>query len=606
MAKIYGDIRFRKGLESDGIPIFPEGQPAITSDTKRVFVGTESGNIELAKKDLVDPLNTEINNARGGLPSLSERLDIVDSSLADIVTLNTNVVSEINSIIANAVANNLKVKFKKKVYDIDSPILLPDNVYVDFNRAVIRRKAGVRHFDLVKNADETNGNTGIVIKDLRLDGNKAADNLSAANDNDRFSGLKLTKVSNSKLYNVDVQNTINGEQFQTTPASGIFLVNCTDIDGYNLDGSYNDRTAIFLWNCTRVRIFGSDTHHNAGSGISSDLANECEYYGIKSHDNGYSNVSVNGLKSIVDGVRTYNSQYSGLNIGHNGFPSDETVISNVVSYSNTYDGVTFGGTTHAQLLNAVVYSNQRDNIRVFDNSSDITLANIKSRDSVGSGLRIYTGKNHLIDNAHFYRNNAHGIYIDSGVSGVKIGTNVKCYNNGQSTAGMAGILLSQATNCEVNRAECYDDQATKTQAYGLWISGGSGHTINLPDLHDNLTAPLTKTSSPTGLKESYRFPTATNYTTVTPGNGWTGTAVRYSVSADNTVQFEGVVDGASNTNPIFITMPTGLRPNATLKFPTTANGTFGEVVINSSGQITVSGGLTTAISLSTVRYKAVQ
>jgi hypothetical protein len=83
MARIFADVRFRKGLESDGIPVFPEGQPAITSDTKRVFVGSADGNVELAKKESVDPLNTEINNARGGLPALKDRLDGIDSSLAD-------------------------------------------------------------------------------------------------------------------------------------------------------------------------------------------------------------------------------------------------------------------------------------------------------------------------------------------------------------------------------------------------------------------------------------------------------------------------------------------------------------------------------------------
>jgi hypothetical protein len=70
MVRIFADVRFRKGLESDGIPVFPEGQPAITSDTKRVFVGSADGNVELAKKESIDLL--------GG------RLDGVDSSLADI------------------------------------------------------------------------------------------------------------------------------------------------------------------------------------------------------------------------------------------------------------------------------------------------------------------------------------------------------------------------------------------------------------------------------------------------------------------------------------------------------------------------------------------
>lgn len=68
MGTIYGDIRFRRGLE-ENLPSFPEGQPGFTTDSKRVFIGSADGNVELAKKDSVDLL--------GG------RLDEVDLSLAE-------------------------------------------------------------------------------------------------------------------------------------------------------------------------------------------------------------------------------------------------------------------------------------------------------------------------------------------------------------------------------------------------------------------------------------------------------------------------------------------------------------------------------------------
>jgi hypothetical protein len=80
MGVIYGDIRFRRGLE-ENLPSFPEGQPGFTTDTKRVFIGSDEGNVELSKKESVDALDTEINNARGGLPELGERLDGIELSL---------------------------------------------------------------------------------------------------------------------------------------------------------------------------------------------------------------------------------------------------------------------------------------------------------------------------------------------------------------------------------------------------------------------------------------------------------------------------------------------------------------------------------------------
>jgi hypothetical protein len=83
MGTIFGDIRFKRGPEVN-LPSLEEGQPAFTKDTKRVFIGTDSGNIELAKQEGVDSVNVELGNARGGLPSLAERLNAVDSTLADI------------------------------------------------------------------------------------------------------------------------------------------------------------------------------------------------------------------------------------------------------------------------------------------------------------------------------------------------------------------------------------------------------------------------------------------------------------------------------------------------------------------------------------------
>jgi hypothetical protein len=74
-------ILVRRGLDAN-IPVFDTGEPGFATDTKRVFIGTDSGNIELAKQEGVDSVNVELGNARGGLPSLDERLDALDQSLS--------------------------------------------------------------------------------------------------------------------------------------------------------------------------------------------------------------------------------------------------------------------------------------------------------------------------------------------------------------------------------------------------------------------------------------------------------------------------------------------------------------------------------------------
>ncbi|MCU5095060.1 right-handed parallel beta-helix repeat-containing protein [Bacillus wiedmannii] len=496
----------------------------------------------------------------------------------------------------------------KSEYILDKAIVVPPNIEIDFDGSKVIRKKGTTPFDMIINKDIYTGNDKIKIKNVVIDGNKDVDNLVPTTVSHRFSGLKFQNVKNSELHNITVIRTVNGEEQGNNeslrPAAGIYFYLCTDVTCTNLNGWNNDRTAIFV-NKSRVTIDSSLTFDNQGSGISSTECDESKYSKITSFNNGYTNVSVNGKKCFVDTVLSYGSKYSGVAVGHSTSTSDESVVSNIISYNNEYEGLTIGGSLKVQLNNVVVYGNKRDNIRVFDGASGCQFLNILSRDSVGNGMRIYSGVGHVIDNSDFYKNGIHGIYVDAGVS-VKIGDKVKVYNNGQFSPGSVGILLSQAINCEIGRVECYDDQSVKTQDAGLWISGGSGHTINLPDLHDNISAPVKKSSSPLNLKESYRFPTAIDYISITPINGWTGTATRYTKSADNIVRLEGEVNGSSSTSQVAINMPVGLRPNSTLKFPVVANGSFAEVQISSNGNITIMGGIKTTVSLCNIIYKAVQ
>jgi hypothetical protein len=81
MSTIFGDIRFARGLEKN-LPSLEEGKPALTTDTKRVFVGSDEGNLEIARIIDVNLVGNEVSDARGGLPSLDERLDALDQSLS--------------------------------------------------------------------------------------------------------------------------------------------------------------------------------------------------------------------------------------------------------------------------------------------------------------------------------------------------------------------------------------------------------------------------------------------------------------------------------------------------------------------------------------------
>jgi hypothetical protein len=87
MSTIFGDIRFARGLE-ENLPSLEEGKPALTTDTKRVFVGSDEGNLEIARIIDVNLVGNEVSDARGGLPTLVERLNGVDTGKASVKKVN--------------------------------------------------------------------------------------------------------------------------------------------------------------------------------------------------------------------------------------------------------------------------------------------------------------------------------------------------------------------------------------------------------------------------------------------------------------------------------------------------------------------------------------
>ena len=377
-------------------------------------------------------------------------------------------------------------RLPRGTYVINATLAIPSGADVDFGGATIQRASG-SVFDMLSNA----GGTGITLSNVTIDGNKAADGRVAANAGDRFGGLVLTNVTASRLVSVTVVGTVNNEN-----TAGIYLSGCSDIYAHGLHGWDNDRTAILLSSCSRITIDGSLTYNNLGSGISSTLSPECAYLNVTTHDNGYSNLSVNGLRSRVVNVLSYNSSMSGVNVGHLNDAADSTLVG-VVSYGNTYEGITVSS-SRISVSNFEVHSNARNNIRTMAGAVACRFTNGIIRDSTGGqGVFLEAGAGHSVAFCDITGNAVSGINVPAAPPSAQIGPGVRCFNNGKVTsANSAGILLNAATNAKVIGVECYDDQATKTQESGLWMAGGSGHMLMSNRIEGNKTNQTRLTSSP--------------------------------------------------------------------------------------------------------------
>ena len=78
----------------------------------------------------------------------------------------------------------------------------------------------------------------------------------------------------------------------------------------------------------------------------------------------------------------------------------------------------------------------------------------------------------------------------------------------------------------------------------------------------------------------------------------------YYQDALGTVHLRGVVKTGTIGTVIF-QLPTGYRPDSTIIFPVASNGAFGYCTIDSSGNVTASGGNNTSFSLNGISFRVV-
>lgn len=369
---------------------------------------------------------------------------------------------------------NLKFTSKNKVILIGNTIKLPSNCNIDFNGLVLTRDAEQGVFDMMINANTNSGNTNIKISNLVLDGNKDKDHRVAENRHDRFSGLALFNLNNATLVNIEVNNTVNGEEQPEGNRAGIYFEKCKNVKATNLNGHNNDRTAIYIKNSS-VTIDGSNTYNNKGSGISGNNSYDSNYYNIITHDNGYSQLSINGNNNSARNILAFNGAkgFSNINIGHDiaSANASNTTISDVQSYNSKGWGLTVAGSSDVVIENAVFYNNDGPNILIFKNANNVTMSNIKSYASKSNGIFIKDGKGHKIDKSEVYANSVHGIEVAKSTD-ITIGPLVKVYNNGKLSSDIVAAGLAVSGEATVYGGKFYDNQEHPSQSFGIWAAGG--------------------------------------------------------------------------------------------------------------------------------------
>lgn len=164
--------------------------------------------------------------------------------------------------IDTAAAAGTPLTLKKSFYLVSGTVKVPSNTVIEGNGATIQAMPGT-NVSVLANSDAVNGNTGISIRNLKLDGN-------GANQTVQFTVATMTKVTHSRFQNLDVQGGLRNQMFP--------------------NGTYGEGFSLIL--SDHNEVIGGRFHHNAYDGLKLRSSNWNRISNVLCDDNGRSGIQI--------------------------------------------------------------------------------------------------------------------------------------------------------------------------------------------------------------------------------------------------------------------------------------------------------------------------
>jgi hypothetical protein len=389
--------------------------------------------------------------------------------------------SEVQAIIANACANSTSANVPKGTYTVSSTITVPcSNITVNWDDVTLQAGAALNN-DVLRVAGQSN----VTFRGrLKIDGNKANQN---AFPNLGANGLMVENVTN---FNFDVLEATNAL------TDGIKFLNSTKIRGSNIyvnnagangfkveaisgttadvavTNVHCDTTAagdcIFVVGddvkLTRV-VLGTVTVVNPGDvGVEFNNCDACAATSVSVSNSSAGNVGllVRQSTNCSFGSVVVEGGAEGVHIGSfigSDLPTTGISVSSVVVKNATGDPVNGAGVKINQSTGASV--------------RDISVGTVVSTNN-SVGLWVISATKVSIGNLAAGFNNKIGLLLQNAAH-VTAGV-VTAYNNGQDPSfpgTKAGVYGADSTDVVLTAVNVFDDQAAKTQNYGITTTGTS-------------------------------------------------------------------------------------------------------------------------------------
>jgi hypothetical protein len=436
------EIRFQRGPESR-LPLLDSGEPAITTDTGKLFFGTPFGNVELPKKDDVNGLSNRVGLLETGKADQSE-VDELSTSVGqkaaqtDVVLLfgaNGRSVEEfpriapeitdsarIQRAITALTAGDVLIFPFGKTYDINTTITITKNIHIIGYGTTLKTVT-----DGLDNTLDISTATGFSITGLKFDQNlkgRTSINISTSDDW-VISDCYFTGYSKEfAYYQTDGGIRVNsglgglikhnkwkdhGYQYGTTTAD---LNRCISIQGTaervriigNEFDNVNQAIVVTAKDClvtgnTFVNVKDNDMYIIGVDGltISGNLFDskydECLVFSGRNI-----NISGNVFKDIPNKCFAVNGPSENVTISGNTYESKGINVANILSYRDIADTVvnlTITGNTFRVQGNTMTFEyfgmGNVDNLIFSGNNVDVT-TQANQRMLYIQGTTISTGK----------------------------------------------------------------------------------------------------------------------------------------------------------------------------------------------------------------------
>lgn len=415
-----------------------------------------------------------------------------------------------------------KVYFQAGTFNVISNMRIGSNTFLigqGIDVTIFKMGSGLNK-TIFNNSDTVNGNSFLNLQDLTLDQQGATQSAGG--------GMSFTGLTDSTFQNVSVNTSYNFNLFvgslTGTYKTGIITLTNGQAVVTGVSTLFTSELEVGSIIKTAANRFARVISITSNTVLTLDRA-----WGFATESSvAYKLIPANARNKILNCI--FNGTRHSDNVGL-GLFDDSLILGNVSRDDAAGYGIGPDHTNNTRIIGNTFYGNSNAGIGLETCGNCVVTNNVSYQNSVGINLisgcyrnlvannQCYSNtigiqvsynsttfptpdENQIINNDAFF-NSTHGIRV-GGCYKTTIANN-RAFNNVTSGIVTVTDLTVAPLNTLIQGNQCYDNQDTKTQQKGIWISGGTSTLVidNISRTADNLSAGITDAGTGTLIRQVF-------------------------------------------------------------------------------------------------------